>query len=92
MIKTPVKFQKDWSKTVGVALTRYLLQTWNHAPRITHHGKPNTMSPRFSSKRQATKSRDRRDSRADKREGQGRKTKINESEETIPLYPYLLQG
>ena len=38
MIKTPVKFQKDRSKTVGgVALTRYLLQTRNHAPRITHH-------------------------------------------------------
>ena len=38
MIKTPVKFQKDRFKTVGgVALTRYLLQTRNHAPRITHH-------------------------------------------------------
>ena len=34
MIKTPVKFQKDQSKTVGgVALTRYLLKTRNHAPR-----------------------------------------------------------
>ena len=33
MIKTPVKFQKDRSKTVGgVALTRFLLQTRNHAP------------------------------------------------------------
>ena len=34
MIKTPVKFQKDQSKTVkGVGLTRYQLQTRNHAPR-----------------------------------------------------------
>ena len=37
MIKIPVKFQKVRSKTVGVALTKYLLQTQNHAPRITHH-------------------------------------------------------
>ena len=40
--------------------------------------------------------RDRRDSRGDEREGQGIKTKMNESEETedkksFPLYPYLLQ-
>ena len=56
MIKTPVKFQKDWSKTVGrVTLTRYLLQTRNQASRKTHHRKPNTMSPCFSSKRQGTK-------------------------------------
>ena len=52
MIKTPVKFQKDRSKTVGgVALTRYLLQTRNQTPCIMHHGKSNTMSPRFSIKR-----------------------------------------
>ena len=31
MMKTPVKFQKDRSKTVEAALTRYLLQTQNHA-------------------------------------------------------------
>ena len=38
MIKTPVKFQKDRSKIVGrVVLTSYLLQTRNHALRITHH-------------------------------------------------------
>ena len=37
MIKTPVKFQKDQSKTVEVALTKYLLQTLNHAPYITLH-------------------------------------------------------
>ena len=43
--------------------------------------------------------RDRRDSRGDKRQGQGTKRKMNESEETeeiikkkFPLYPYLLQG
>ena len=39
----------------------------------------------------------RRDSRGDEREGQGRKRKMNESEETeemktFPLYHYLLQG
>ena len=39
----------------------------------------------------------RRDSRGDKREGQGRKRKMTDSEETeevktFPLYPYLLQG
>ena len=41
--------------------------------------------------------RDRRDSRGDEREGQGRKRKMNESEEageikTFSLYSYLLQG
>ena len=40
---------------------------------------------------------DRRDSRRDEREGQGRKRDRNESEETeeiktSPPYPYLLQG
>ena len=39
---------------------------------------------------------DRRDSRGDERKGQGRKRKMNESEETdeiktFPLHPYLLQ-
>ena len=43
------------------------------------------------------KKRDRRDSGGDEREGQGRKRKMNASEETeeiktTPLYPYLLQG
>ena len=46
-------------------------------------------SPRESEK-------DRRDSRRDEREGQGRKRYRSESEETeqitFPLYPYLLQG
>ena len=40
--------------------------------------------------------REKRDSRGDEREGQGRKRKMNESEETevktFPLYPHLLQG
>ena len=41
--------------------------------------------------------RDRRDSRGNEREGQGRKRKMNESEEaeeikTFTLNPYLLQG
>ena len=41
--------------------------------------------------------REKRDSRRDEREGQGRKMSRNVSEETeeiktFPLYPYLLQG
>ena len=41
--------------------------------------------------------RARRDGRGDEREGQGRKKKMNESEDkeeikTFPFYPYLLQG
>ena len=41
MIKTPVKFQKDWSKIVaGVALTRYLLQTRNHEARKAEYHVP----------------------------------------------------
>ena len=41
--------------------------------------------------------RKKRDSRGDESEGQGRKRKTNESEETeeiktFPLYPYLVQG
>ena len=48
-----------------------------------------------SSPREREKS-DRRDSRGDEREGQGRKRNRNESAETVeietfPLYPYLLQ-
>ena len=55
MIKTSVKFQKDWSKTVGeVALTRLQLQTRNHASRLAHYGKPNIISPLFSSKIRGT--------------------------------------
>ena len=38
IFKTPVKFQKDRTKTVGgVKGTKYLLKTRNHAPRTTHH-------------------------------------------------------
>ena len=38
--KTPVKFQKDWPKTVGgVEGTRYLLKIRNHAPRTTESRK-----------------------------------------------------
>ena len=38
MIETPVKFPKDRPDTVGgVALTRYLLQICDNAPRITHY-------------------------------------------------------
>ena len=41
--------------------------------------------------------RDRRDSRGDERDDEGRNRNRNESEETeeiktFPLYPYLLQG
>ena len=38
ILKTHVKFQKDRTKTVGgVKGTKYLLKTWNHAPRTTRH-------------------------------------------------------
>ena len=38
ILKTPVKFQKDWTETVGgVKGTKYLLKTRNHAPRATRH-------------------------------------------------------
>ena len=55
ILKTPVKFQKDRTKTVGgVKGTKYLLKIWNHALRTTPHGKPKTVSLRFSSKRRGT--------------------------------------
>ena len=42
-----VKFIKDRPKNVGgVAVTRYILQIRDHAPRITHHGKPKTSKRR----------------------------------------------
>ena len=38
ILKAPVKFQKDRTKTVGgVKGTRYLLKIRNHAPRATQH-------------------------------------------------------
>ena len=51
----------------------------------------------FVSSPREREKRDRRDSRRDEREGQGRKRNRNESEnieeiKTFPLYPYLLQG
>ena len=43
ILKTPVKFQKDWTKTVGgVKGTRYLLKNRNHAPRTTRHAPRST--------------------------------------------------
>ena len=40
ILKTPVKFQKDRTKTVGgVKGTKYLLKTRNHAPRPTENQK-----------------------------------------------------
>ena len=69
ILKTPVKFQKDWTETVGgVKGTKYPLKTRNHAPRATRHaprathhaprttphGKPKTVSLHFSSKRRGT--------------------------------------
>ena len=62
ILKTPVKFQKDWTETVGgVKGTKYPLKTRNHAPRTTRHapratphGKPKTVSLHFSSKRRGT--------------------------------------
>ena len=64
ILKTPVKFQKDRTETVGgVKGTKYPLKTRNHAPRATRHapcttphGKPKTVSLHFSSKRRGTKS------------------------------------
>ena len=38
ILKASVKFQKDWTKTVGgVKGTRYLLKIRNQAPRAIHH-------------------------------------------------------
>ena len=63
ILKTPVKFQKDRTETVGgVKGTKYPLKTRNHAPRATRHAprttphrKPKTVSLHFSSKRRGTK-------------------------------------
>ena len=56
ILKAPIKFQKDRTKNVGgVKGTMYLLKIWNHAPPATHHGKPKTVSLRFSLKRRGTK-------------------------------------
>ena len=47
--KAPVKFQKDWPKTVGgVEGTRYLLKIRNHAPRTTEA--ENNVPPLFFEK------------------------------------------
>ena len=50
----------------------------------------------FVSSPREREKRDRRDTRGDERGGQGRKRKMNESEDrrslTFPLYTYLLQG
>ena len=56
-----------------------------------------TLVGHFVSSPREREKRDRRDSRRDEREGQGRKRNWNESEETeeiktSPPYPYLLQG
>ena len=56
-----------------------------------------TLVGHFVSSPRKREKRDRRDSRGDEREGQGRKWNRNESEETyeiktFPLNPYLLQG
>ena len=53
----PVKFQRNWSKTIGgVAYTRYLLLEGGRKDRrmeLRKDGMSNTMSPRFSLKRLA---------------------------------------
>ena len=54
-----------------------------------------TLVGHFVSSPREREKRDGRDSRADEREGHGRKRKMNESEDTeeiktFPLYPYLL--
>ena len=43
ILKTPVKFQKDRTETVGgVKGTKYPLKTRNHAPRATRHATHST--------------------------------------------------
>ena len=59
MVKTSVKFQKNWNKTVGgVACTRYILLKGDGRTEGQtdgrNDGKPKTMSLRFSSKRRGT--------------------------------------
>ena len=66
ILKTPVKFQKDRTETVGgegdnvptknsePRTTRHAPRTTHHAPRTTPHGKPKTVSLHFSSKRRGT--------------------------------------
>ena len=56
-----------------------------------------TLVGHFVSSPREREKRERRDSRRDESEVQGRKRNRNESEETeeiitLPLYPYLLQG
>ena len=56
-----------------------------------------TLVGHFVSSPRERKKIERRDSRGDEREGQGRKRNRNESEgteeiEIFPLYPFLLQG
>ena len=54
ILKTPVKFQKDLTKTVGgVKGKKYLLKIQNHAPRTTENQKQCPSA--FSSKRRGTK-------------------------------------
>ena len=60
------------------------------------HYNTSTLVGHFVSSPREREKKDRKDSRGDEREGQGRKTSRNESEETseietFPLYPYLLQ-
>ena len=62
MIKTPIKFQKDRSKTVKELGSQGTYFTRNHASPIMHYGKPNTMSPSFSSKMRGTTKRSEEES------------------------------
>ena len=54
ILKTPVKFQKDRTETVGgVKGTKYLLKTRNHAPRAMRHAPrktKNSVPPLFFEK------------------------------------------
>ena len=54
ILKTPVKFQKDRTETVGgVKGTKYPLKTRNHAPRATRHAPrktKNSVPPLFFEK------------------------------------------
>ena len=58
ILKTPVKFHKDRTKTVGgVKGTKYLQKIRNHAPRTTHHAPrktKNSVPPLFFEKAEDT--------------------------------------
>ena len=74
--------------TINFVVCRLIVLRFNDTSTLVGH---------FMSSPREREISDRRDSRRDEREGQGRKRNRNESEETeeikiFPIYPYLLQG